>query len=342
MRLSLKNYSVSKKIIWSGRVDDPGDPDSYRVHQIMNLINLTNIDDLHVEPSKSNICLIGFQCDEGVKKNLGRPGAARGPESIRKEFANFPAPFSEDINIFDAGNILCTENNLNEAQDQLAKAVKLILDHNMFPLVLGGGHETALGNYNGIVKHLSSQEKNKSAPAILNFDAHLDFRPFKDGGSSGSMFYQIAEKCAQNKTPFAYMCLGVQTYSNTLSMFKRAESFGSKYILAKNMTEKNFPGIIKDIDYFIEKQNHVYVTICSDVFNSAYAPGVSAPQPFGLDPETVLIFIKHIFKTNKVISLDIAEVSPRFDHDNNTAKLAAVIIYAIINVLSELKKSPKG
>jgi len=77
------------------------------------------------------------------------------------------------------------------------------------------------------------------------------------------------------------------------------------------------------------------------VFNSAYAPGVSAPQPFGLDPETVLIFIKHAFKTNKVIGLDIAEVSPRFDHDNNTAKLAAVIIYAIINVLSEIKKSPK-
>ena len=298
-------------------------------------------EDLHIDPSKLNLCLLGFQCDEGVKKNLGRPGAVKGPETIRKEFSNFPVKFGENINIYDAGNICCTDNNLKEAQDQLAEAVKLILDHNMFPIVLGGGHETALGNYNGIVNHLSGKENNKSAPAILNFDAHLDFRPFKDGGSSGSMFYQIAEKCAQNKIPFAYMCLGVQTYSNTLSLFKRAESFGSKYILAKNMTEQNFPEIKKNIEYFIEQHNHLYVTICSDVFNSAYAPGVSAPQPFGLDPETVLKFIKYVFSFNKVIAFDIAEVSPRFDYDNNTAKLAAVIIYAIINVLSEIKKFPK-
>ena len=341
MGINLKNYSISREKIWSGRIDDPADPDSYRMHQIINLLNLTKLNDLSIKSSKFNICLLGFQCDEGVKINLGRPGAAKGPEAIRKEFANFPVTFGDNINIFDAGNIPCTDNNLNEAQDQLAKAVKLILDHNMFPIVLGGGHETALGNYNGIANHLSSKENNKSAPAILNFDAHLDFRPFKDGGSSGSMFYQIAEKCAQNKTPFSYMCLGVQTYSNTLSLFKRAESFGSKYILAKNMTEQNFPEIKKKIDHFIEQHNHLYVTICSDVFNSAYAPGVSAPQPFGLDPETVLIFIKHVFNTNKVIGLDIAEVSPRFDHDNNTAKLAAVIIYAIVNVLSEIKKSPK-
>ena len=90
--------------------------------------------------------------------------------------------------------------------------------------------------------------------------------------------------------------------------------------------------ILIHIEYFIEQHNHLYVTICSDVFNSAYAPGVSAPQPFGLDPETVLKFIKYVFRSNKVIAFDIAEVSPRFDHDNNTAKLAAVIIYAIITV----------
>lgn len=69
------------------------------------------------------------------------------------------------------------------------------------------------------------------------------------------------------------------------------------------------------------------------MFNSAYAPGVSSIQPFGLNPEVVLKFLKQIFKTKKVVCFDIAEVSPRFDHDNNTAKLAAVIIYAIINTL---------
>jgi formiminoglutamase len=336
MKVDLKNYLISEKAVWTGRIDDPDDYDSYRIHQIVELLDLTKLDKISFDHSCLNICLLGFLCDEGVKKNLGRPGASKGPEMIRKEFSNFPVSFGRKVKIFDAGDIFCKDENLVEGQDQLALAVKLILDHNVFPIVLGGGHETALGNYNGIVNHLEWKENVKSSPGILNFDAHLDFRPFKDGGSSGSMFYQIAEKCDIDKIPFAYMCLGAQKYCNTKSLFKRAESYGSKYVLAKNMTEQNFPEIFKDIDLFMEQQNNLYVTICCDVFNSAYAPGVSAPQPFGLDPERVLIFVKHVFKSNKVIGFDIVEVSPRFDHDNTTARLVAVVIYAVINVLNEI------
>ena len=79
----------------------------------------------------------------------------------------------------------------------------------------------------------------------------------------------------------------------------------------------------------------MYITICSDVFNSAYAPGVSSLQPFGMNPEIVLNLLKQIIKSKKVISLDVAEISPRFDSDNRSAKLVAVILYAIINILNE-------
>ncbi len=61
-------------------------------------------------------------------------------------------------------------------------------------------------------------------------------------------------------------------------------------------------------------------------------------QPFGMNPEIVLKFLKDVLKTNTVSSLDIAEVSPRFDQDKHTANLIAIIIYAIINVLIETKQ----
>lgn len=61
-------------------------------------------------------------------------------------------------------------------------------------------------------------------------------------------------------------------------------------------------------------------------------------QAFGLNPEIVIKFLKEILKSNKVVSFDIAEVSPRFDHDKRTAKLAAIIVYAIINGLIENKQ----
>jgi formiminoglutamase len=84
---------------------------------------------------------------------------------------------------------------------------------------------------------------------------------------------------------------------------------------------------------FIKRHQHIYLTICADVFSSAFAPGVSAPQPFGLHPEVVLKLVKHVIQSGKVVSADIAEVSPRFDEDNQTAKLAAITIYAIINTI---------
>jgi len=335
MKIDTRFYTECSKELWTGRIDDPDDPEALRMHQVIRLFNLIKIKELKIDESQLNICLIGFCCDLGVQKNLGRTGAVNGPKVIRKELANLPAHFTGMVNIYDAGDILAAGDDLAQIQQQLSYAVKTILDHKMFPIVLGGGHELALGSYNGIDEHLRQQSTSRKAPAIINFDAHLDFRPFKDNGSSGSMFHQIAQNCNRESRKFAYLCFGAQTSGNTRSLFKRVESYGGSFILAKNTSEIKHNEINKQLDDYIARHDDIYLTVCSDVFNSAYAPGVSAPQPFGLNPETALIFIKHVLKSKKVIGFDIAEVSPRFDHDNITAKLAAIIIYAVINTLTK-------
>jgi arginase family enzyme len=55
---------------------------------------------------------------------------------------------------------------------------------------------------------------------------------------------------------------------------------------------------------------------------------------FGLHPETILRLLKHVLASGKVVSFDFAEVSPRFDSNDNTAKLAAVFVYALVNTLA--------
>ena len=331
MNVFSTNYKVSENNVWSGRVDDLCDIESFRMHQVVRLIDLRKPEKNQIDLSKLNFCILGFCCDEGVKRNMGRQGAAKGPEYIRKEFANLPVTFGKNAAIYDAGDIHCMNNNMEQAQQQLEIAVKTILGFKLFPIVLGGGHELALGHFNGIVNHLG----DNPSVGIINFDAHFDLRPYKTKGSSGTMFSQIADNCMHKNHSFNYLCLGVQTYGNTISLFKRADSLGAKYILAKDLVESNYKKNLQEINSFIEKQEHLYITICSDVFNSAYAPGVSSIQPFGLNPEIVLDFLKQIFKSQKVISLDIAEISPRFDYDNRSAKLVAIIIYAIINILNE-------
>jgi len=257
-----------------------------------------------------------------VELNLGRTGAARGPEAIRTQLANLPVNFQNTVGLYDGGDIHFPDGDLEGAQRALAEAVERVLSSGLFPVLLGGGHDLAFGHYLGITRQLSSSKRL----GILNFDAHA---------TSGTMFTQIAAACQERGTDFSYFCIGAQKSANTVSLFRVAEDLGVETVLAKDMNDAALEPVKKKLDVFLDGNDLIYVTICADVFSSAFAPGVSAPQPFGLHPETVLRLLKHVLASGKVVSFDFAEVSPRFDSDDNTAKLAAVFVYALVNALAQ-------
>jgi formiminoglutamase len=323
-----KNYRRVKKNVWTGRIDGE-DADSLRWHQAIKVIDLEgNLEGLKFENA---VCFIGFSSDEGVERNKGKVGAAEGPNVIRREMSNFPKT-REDIILYDAGNIFCIDEDLKGAQKALSTAVSKILALGMFPIVLGGGHEVAFGTYNGILDVVSRYQK-KPKIGILNFDAHFDMRPYEDKTSSGTMFLEIADQCKERNLDFSYLVLGIQNYGNTRSLFKTAKNTGTEYILARDINDYKELEVKNIINKFIEKNDHIYMTICTDVFSSAYAPGVSAPQPFGIHPKSGRELIRHIAATGKTVSFDIAEVSPRYDSGNITSKLAAILIYELIDNL---------
>ncbi|WP_125152312.1 formimidoylglutamase [Clostridium rectalis] len=327
-------YKPINKDTWHGRIDSISDFDAFRWHQWIKPIDLSK-ETLPSFSGKLGFALIGFCCDEGIRRNKGRIGAAKGPESIRKELANLPCCFSEEVRIYDAGDIYCKDIALEEAHVLLSQAVSKILNLNLFPIVLGGGHETTFGNYKGVLNYLCEKEARPHI-GIINFDAHFDIRSYHDGCNSGTMFRQIADLCKEKDLPYSYFCVGIQKHSNTNYLFKTADNLGVKYILSKDILNSDNWSIFEQLDEFMKMKEHIYITICSDVFSSAYAPGVSATQVLGLDPERVLKFIKYIVKSDKVVSFDICEVSPRFDQDNTTANLAAVIIFSLVSALSQL------
>lgn len=329
-----KNYSVVEESVWDGRVDSEEDFDSFRWHQWVKIIDL-NDEKLKAFEGKLGLAFLGFKCDKGVQLNKGRAGAAKGPSSIRKELANLPCQFPKEVLLFDAGNISCESSSLEEAQESLEEAVERILELNLFPILLGGGHEIAFGHYKGILNYLENKKESKNI-GIINFDAHFDLRPYPKGGTSGTMFKQMADLTDANNINFSYLCLGIQEHGNTVKLFDTADKLGVEYILAKDLASMEYYSMIEKLDDFIKKQEHIYITICSDVFSSAFAPGVSAPQPLGLNPEKVLIFLNYILRSGKTISFDIAEVSPRFDFDSSTANLASIIIFSVVNTLSKI------
>jgi formiminoglutamase len=87
------------------------------------------------------------------------------------------------------------------------------------------------------------------------------------------------------------------------------------------------------LDDFMLSLDHIYLTICLDVLAECFAPGVSAPQPLGLSPWQTLPLLKYIIQSGKVVSLDIAELSPPLDQEQKTARLAALIIAELLHTI---------
>jgi len=330
----LRHYKPTVEGLWSGRVDSTTDYDAFRWHQWVKYIDL-NDENLKPFDGGFGVALIGYCCDEGVRLNKGRQGAVKGPEHIRRELVNLPCHFTQDFKLFDVGDIIGEDQPLEESQAALGAAVERILSLNLYPIVMGGGHEVAFGHYQGIMKQLK-KETDKPRLGIINFDAHFDIRPYHETASSGTMFRQIADVCKAEDLPFCYYCLGVQQRGNTRQLFNTAKELNVRYELARDMTQEKMVDVFASLDRFMKNKEAIYVTICTDVFASAYAPGVSSAQPLGLQPWILLTVLKHIIRSEKMVSFDIAEVSPRFDRDNVTANLASTVIFHMVQEMAEV------
>lgn len=314
------NYKNPSEKNWTGRSSD----EQLYMHEKVQCVGL---DDIGHTVIKKGVALLGYSCDEGVKRNQGRPGAKDGPKVIRQALAKMPNHQENSISLFDTGDINCTLGKMEEAQSDLRDAVDKLLSAKVFPIVLGGGHDMAYGHFNGIKKFLG---RSKKSLGIINFDAHFDLRNNENGNNSGTPFFQIAQDCKESSEDFKYLCLGIREDANDRQLFETAQDLEVKFLLRETFRMQFVEEINKWIVAFLNSVDYVYVTIDLDGFSSAFAPGVSAPSPMGFSQDIVLESLKTILASNKMISMDIAELNPKYDVDGRTAKLGASLIHFII------------
>ncbi len=309
-------YQKPNTNLWTGRQSD----DQLYLHEKIKCIDLDN-SSLQLT-TKKTYTILGYECDEGVKRNKGRIGTAEGPNAIRKMLASLSNHFTDHIEILDVGNIVCKAGNLEETQNETSHYITSLLHHKTLPIILGGGHDLAYAHYNGIKKEFP----NKTI-GIINLDAHFDLRQKTDKGNSGTPFYQIA----QESDNFNYLCLGIQKASNNRILYETANELGVQYLENTEFTISNKDQVIALIKDFIASVDYIYLTIDIDGFSSAFAPGVSAPSPLGFSTDIALKSIQYICESNKLISVDLVELNPKYDIDNCTGKLAARLVYNIMN-----------
>ena len=305
--------------LWHGRIDEETVPEwALRWHQKVNRYS--------GQSALPGVTLAGFASDEGVRRNKGRPGAASGPDTLRRALAG--QPWNRDQPVYDSGTIICRGGNLEAAQQAFARHISKLLDHQQLPIGLGGGHEIAWASYQGLIHHLNPEQKPNVG--IINFDAHFDLRkPDQAGASSGTSFWQIADYTRQQQLPFHYLCLGVSRNSNTRVLFQRARALGVDYHYDDDMTILQLNTLTDALSRFINKVDHVYLTIDLDGFPAALAPGVSAPASRGIPLEVAEPLLKDIRDSDKLRLIDIAEFNPSYDIDHRTSRLAARLIHLL-------------
>ncbi len=293
-----------------------------RWHQVVQLIDLSR----DVPEGEGNFAFLGFSCDEGVRRNLGRVGASAGPSAIRLAMSALADHLPEEVQLFGGGDVICSNHLLEEAQIRLGRKVELLQRKGYKTILLGGGHETAYGHFLGLQTQIGAEEQL----GIINMDAHFDLRSYAPQPSSGSPFLQIAHALETAGKAFHYLCLGIQEYGNTRKLFQTAEEVGAQYVEAQDLQFGLTQRVKEKIQEFINRVDKVYLSIDLDVFAAAYAPGVSAPTALGLTPQAVLPLIKEIAHSGKLMSADVVELNPTHDIDNQTAKLAAGLIYHLV------------
>lgn len=316
-------YIPPDPTLWLGRNDLPDDSCFF---QHVRLINL-----LTEKPQKTaEICfaLIGYKSDEGIQRDLGRTGAAEGPTAIRQRLAKLSIQ-KPQIHVYDVGNIICTNHDVEASQKSLADIISILLKLHIRPIVIGGSHELAWGQYQGIEQIYPTNKRF----GIINFDAHFDMHPLhpSNHGSASTVFYQIAKAHEAAHRHFDYNCIGIQHTGNIRQAFDTAKQFKTKILLADEMHQGLQEKCFDFIDRVVDENDHIYVSLSLDVFSPAFAPGVGNIQPLGLNPWHVIPLMRQIAASSKVISYDISEYVPRYDIDHRTAKLAAILIYEIIH-----------
>ncbi len=277
-------------------------------------------DILNSDPeSQTEVVLIGFPSDEGVRRNGGRPGAAKAPEMIRdvfKKLTPHPEFFDEHVavigSIHDVGDLVVT-GNLGQDQQKLGNLVESILAANQIPIILGGGHETSFG-------HVLGYHQIRNKISIINWDAHPDVRPLKDGlAHSGSPFRQALE--LGRGTVIDYTVAGLKPQHVAREHLEYLNSRKSAWFWADDIDHVAIQGIFHGVT------KSTMVSIDMDVVSQSYAPGVSAPSPGGLTDRN-LFEIAYQAGMNKLVrSFDIVEVNPDFDTDLHTVRLAAAALW---------------
>ena len=278
----------------------------------------------------------------GVPMDLGadRRGVDMGPSAIR--YSHLQKKL-EDLGytVQDEGNIevpiaeMCSITNpklkyidcIIPMSRRVAGAVATSVQAGRFPLVLGGDHSLSIGSVRGAAR-------NKKL-GVIWIDAHADFNTAETtpsgnihgmslavlAGVGDPSLVKLWDEDIPVIDPKKIAIIGARdldsgekvNLQNAGAMVLGMEQIDRYGMVA--MVEKAIEHVSRDVD-------GIYLSLDLDALDPQHAPGVGTPVPAGLTQREAHLACELIAETGKLIGMDVVEVNPILDVQNQTATLA--------------------
>ncbi len=281
------------------------------------------------EVTRMDVAVVGVPFDSGVSY---RPGARFGPAHVR-ESSRLLRPFNpavgvspfETQQVVDAGDIACNPFDIAEAIEAVQFGAQELVDAGARLLTIGGDHTIAL-------PLLRVMAKLHGPISVVHFDAHLDTWDTYFGAPTthGTPFRRAAEEGLID--PEGSIHVGIRGPLYGPKDLTDDAALGFTVITSPDVEADGLAGTIERIHARVQDRP-VYVSVDIDVLDPAHAPGTGTPEAGGLTSRELLAMLRS-FATSNLVSADLVEVSPPYDHAQMTGIAAAHVGYELLSAMA--------
>jgi len=219
-----------------------------------------------------------------------------------------------------------------ETCGRIYDAVRTAIDEGALPLVLGGDHSIALGAVGGV--------SHEARTGVLWVDAHGDFNTHATSPSGNLHGMPLAALCGYGVTelvdlgragakvrPEDVVLLGVRSLDQGERELLREA--GVAVYTMRQVDERGIASLASEALERLSGADHLHVSLDLDAIDPREAPGVGTQAPGGLSYREGHLLMELLAERGGVGSVDVVEVNPILDHENQTARLALGLLTSL-------------
>lgn len=279
---------------------------------------------------RCDVAILGVPFDSGVSF---RPGARFGPSAIRQASRMLRPQFHpihemEPFAILqgaDAGDVACNPFDIMESIGQIERATDEVLERAGSIVSVGGDHTVLL-------PLLRSMFRKHGPVALVHFDAHLDTWDTYFGApyTHGTLLRRAAEEGLFLED--ASMHVGIRGPLYGAQDMADDAAFGFRTIRTEDVHREGVEGVVQRIRERVV-DHPLYASIDIDSLDPSHAPGTGTPEIGGLTSRELLMILRGLAGL-RLVSADVVEVSPPYDHAELTSLAGATVVYELVCLLA--------